>query len=99
MKEIYCRIITTDYTPATENTVKDFVTRTLAPLGISPIAFPPFVTYWKNPGQGELTFHFLTQTSLETIQRLFADTWQSDTADTRWSQIHCPHAVFLWISH
>ena len=99
MKEIYCRIITTDYTPATENTVKDFVTRELGSLGISAVAFRPFVPYWKAPRQGELSFHFLTGTALETVQALFADTWQSDTADTRWSRIHCPRAVFLWISH
>lgn len=99
MKEIYCRIITTDYTNTAEEAVKDFVTQHLDPLGVSPIAFRPFVPYWKDPRQGELSFHFLTNTTLETVQSLFADTWQADTADIRWSKIHCPHAVFLWISH
>ena len=99
MKEIYCRIITTTSTPATEEAVKHFVTSTLSPLGISPIAFRSFVPYWKDPGQGELSFQFLTQIPLDTIQSLFADTWQSDTADIQWSQIHCPNTAFLWISN
>ena len=99
MIEIYCRIITTHYKESAAHTIKEFVTRELGSIGISSITFLPFVPYWKNPSQGELSFHFLTDTALETVHSLFADTWQSDTADIQWSQIHCPNTAFLWISN
>ena len=99
MNTIYCRIITDTYSTAAEESVKEFLSQQLNALGISSVVFSSYIPYWKEPHQGELSAHFLTQISLETIQSQFADTWQADTADSRWSKIHCPHAVFLWISH
>ena len=99
MSTIYCRIITEDYNTATEENVKEFVSRQLSSLGIRTVVFSSYVPYWKEPRQGELSAHFLTQLPLKTVQSRFADTWQADTADIRWSHIHCPHSVFLWISN
>lgn len=99
MNKIYCRIITENYSTAAEESVKEFVSQRLSSLGISTAVFSSYVPYWKEPRQGELSAHFLTQLPLEAVQSQFADTWRSDTADIRWSHIHCPHTVFLWISH
>ena len=66
--------------------------------GVFEIVFSPLVAYWKSSGQGELLCQIRTDLPLDTVQKLFADTWQADTADIRWSNIHLPASSFLWIS-
>lgn len=96
--KIYCRLITPEYTESTGSEIITFVTDRLATVGISHIAFDPFIPYWKREGCGELSFQFDAQESLEKIQLLFADTWQANAADAKWSNIICPAVSFLWIS-
>jgi len=93
MTVYYCRLISLEYTHTAETTCKAFVQTVLGEAD-----YHPFVPYWKNPDQGELSFSFSSDRSLSEIQQLFADRWQEDTADARWSSIFCPSTTFIWLS-
>ena len=93
MTNIYCRIITTDCSKLTEESILSYFKSKLGK-----IEFSPMQPYWKIPGQGDITCHFTTSHTLDDIQHLFADHWDSNTADSRRSNIHCPGVFFLWIS-
>lgn len=53
--------------------------------------------YWKVPGQGTLVCSFLSSLPMEELRTILADHWEGDVVDARWSRIHVPHAVFLWL--
>lgn len=96
--KVYCRIITKDHTPKTEAQVVSFLQEALSRIHATGLSVSNIVPYSKLPDQGEINCQFRSSTSLREIQQLFADAWQGDVADHRQSTIHCPGAVFLWIT-
>lgn len=66
--------------------------------GLADIHMEPIAPYWKQPAQGELQVSFLSALPMTEIQVLLADCWEGDVADSRWSCVHVPHAVFLWLT-
>ena len=58
----------------------------------------PIRPYWKNPGQGEMLCQISSAEPMLSIQAVLADSWEAGTADARWSRIHAPHTVFIWVS-
>lgn len=94
MADYFCRIITEDCTPETETRIHTFFREKWETvLSISSIQ-----PYWKNPGQGEISCTFTTDLTIEETQYLLADQWIAETAASGRSSIHCPGAVFLWLS-
>jgi hypothetical protein len=93
MAVFYCKLISTEFSPSAEDQIKAFINNALGEVN-----YQPFIPYWKNPLQGELSFSFSAVHSLSEIQSLFADRWQMDSADTRWSTIFCPSISFIWLS-
>ena len=93
MPNYYCKLISTEYSPAVEKEIRDFIQSTLGN-----VSYQPFLPYWKNPGQGELSFSFSSDKDLSEIKSLFADCWQTDTADIRQSTVYCPMSTFIWLS-
>lgn len=98
MTHIFIRAITTTFSASTEKEVTTAIQELLNNAGVFEIVFSPLVAYWKSSGQGELLCQIRTDLPLDTVQKLFADTWQADTADIRWSNIHLPASSFLWIT-
>ena len=98
MPTIFIKVITTGNHASAESQLKSAIQTLLNDAGVYDVAFTPLSSYWKSPECSELNCQITTNLSLETIQKLFADTWLSDTADIRWSVIHLPHTSFLWIS-
>ena len=66
--------------------------------GITDIHMEPIAPYWKHPQQGKLQVSFLSALPMAEIQVLLADCCESNVADSRWSCVHVPHAVFLWLT-
>lgn len=94
----FCRIITENCASNMHSQITAYISERLESIDALDICISPLVPYWKQPMQGELSFHFWSRTPLSEIQQLFADTWQNETADVAWSNIRCPGAVFLWVS-
>ena len=92
MADYFCRIITEDCSDRTGARIMAYFRDR---LGI--VEFSPMHPYWKTQGRGELTCQFSSDRTLEEVQFMFADQWDSDTADSRRSHIFCPNAVFLWL--
>ena len=94
MPNYLLRIITDSCSPSVEDElnrfflalpeIQDFRTELLAP-------------YWKIPDRGEVLCAFACSQSLSEIQPFFASCWEGSVADARWSHIHVPHAIFLWL--
>lgn len=95
MTRFFLRIITDCVTQAAEQSISDFL-RSLP--GITEIHTEPIKPYWKHPEQVELVCSFNSPISVKEIQALLADCWEGDVADSRWSCVHVPHAVFLWLT-
>ena len=89
------RIITDCCTQEAEQKTSAFL-RSLH--GLTDIHMEPIAPYWKQPAQGELQVSFLSALAIAEIQALLADCWEGDVADSRWSCVHVPHAVFLWLT-
>ena len=98
MTQIFIRAITTSFRASTEKEVTTAIQELLNNAGVFEIIFSPLAAYWKSTEQGELLCQIRTDLPLDTIQKLFADTWQADTADIQWSNIYLPASSFLWIS-
>ena len=98
MSRIYCRIISEDYAKRTESQIVCFFLEKLKLVDAEDIAFTPLTPYYKIEGTGEMSISFLCRKPLASIQSLFAEVWNSGTADHRQGSIYCPQAVFLWIS-
>jgi len=98
MPYIFIRTITTAYNPSAEQQVKSAIQKILHDAGVHDIRFSSYSAYWKIPECGELICQIQTDLPLQTVQRLFANTWQADTADSRRSTIYLPGTSFLWIS-
>ena len=99
MTKYYMRVITTKCDFSVEDQLLHSVRKLLQEIDIGDISFQRFIPYWKTEGFGELNCQFSSDNSLEIIQSLFATHWDSNTADSRWSNIRLPHASFLWISN
>ena len=95
---IYLKAITSIYSVSAETQTQSEIRRLLSTIGISDITASPLVRYWKSKECGELTCQFTTSLPLSIIQQQFANRWESDTADSRWSTIHLSNVSFLWIS-
>ena len=94
MTNYYLRIITDCATQAAGQLISDYLNGLPGITGIHTEAVQP---YWKNPGQGEISVSFVSALSMEQIQAMLGDHWEGENADIRWSRIHVPHAVFLWL--
>ena len=94
MAKYYLRIITEGCTSDTEGAILAFLRES---IGCTALYAEPIQPNWKNPGQGEMSVSFLSELSLEQIQAMLGDHWEGENADIRWSRIHVPHAVFLWL--
>ena len=92
MTRFFLRIITDCVTQAAEQSIFDFL-RSLPGIHTEPIK-----PYWKQSEQVELVCSFNSPISVKEIQALLADCWEDDVADSRWSCIHVPHVVFLWLT-
>lgn len=92
MQKYYLRFITGSCSDVVEQELTAFL-KTRFNTQIEPLR-----PYWKNPGQGELLCQILSAEPMASIQALLADNWDSDTADARWSRVHAPHTVFIWVS-
>lgn len=88
MTDILIKAITAEYSESIETQVKNTICKFMGSSDVSEIRFSPFIRYWKSLTQGELTCQFSTAISLADVQHLFADTWQADIADSRWSNIY-----------
>lgn len=95
MAKYHLRIITDSCSEAVETALTWFLR---SQPGISELHIDALKPYWKNPGQGELNCSFSSSLSLCELQAILADHWETDVADIRWSRIHAPCAVFLWLS-
>ena len=95
MAKYYLRFITEDCTSDAEDAILAFLRES---IGCSALYAEPIQHYWKNPGQGEISVSFVSGLSMEQIKTMLADQWDAEVADSRWSHIHVPHAVFLWLS-
>ncbi len=95
MTKYYLRIITDCATQAAGQLISDYLNGLPGITGIHTEVVQP---YWKNPGQGEMSVSFLSELSMEQIQAMLADHWDSDVADSQWSRIHVPSATFLWLT-
>ena len=92
MADYFCRIITEDCSDRTGARIMAYFRDR---LGI--VDFSPLQPYWKMSGRGELTCQFASDRAPEDIRLLFANHWDSNTADSSRSMIHCPGVTFLWI--
>ena len=97
MSKITIKVITAKYDFSTECQVKAAIHNLLDSANVSNLHFSPFVPYWKSPELGELNCSLETDLPPLQLQKQFADTWQFDTADSRWSAIYLPDTTFLWI--
>ena len=95
MTKYYLRIITDCCAREAEQKASAFL-RSLH--GLADIHMEPIAPYGKHPVQGELQVSFLSALPMTEIQVLLADCWEGDVADSRWSCVHVPHAVFLWLT-
>ena len=95
MTNYYLRIITDCATQAAGQLISDYLNGL---PGITEIHTEAVQPYRKNPVQGEMSVSFLSELSMEQIQAMLADHWDSDAADSRWSRIQVPFATFLWLS-
>ena len=90
------RIITDCITQDAQRDVYDFLD---ALPGVSEIHMKPIQPYWKNPEQGELSVSFVSSLSMEEIQAMLANRWESDTADARRAGSMCPMLYFCGCLH
>ena len=95
MTRYYLRIIADHHSEESEQAIFTFLHSLSDVSSLHTQAIQP---YWKNPGQGEVSASFVSGLSMEKIQGMLADRWESNTADVRWSMIYVPHAAFLWLS-
>ncbi|MBE6923600.1 MAG: hypothetical protein E7465_10615 [Ruminococcaceae bacterium] len=95
MAKFYLRIIIDCVIQDADQLISDFLS---AQPGITDLHTEPVKVYWKNPGQGELSASFVSALSIEEIRQMLADHWKDESADVRWSRIHVPHAIFIWLT-
>lgn len=95
MTTYFLRIITDCCTRKAEQEVTAFLR---ALHDVADIHMEPIQPYWKHPKQGEVQTSFVSTLPMEAIQSVLADRWEGENADSRWSMIHVPHAVFLWLT-
>lgn len=96
----YCRIITDEYSEEVRREVVRYFISVFGINDVSNIRFSNLRPYWKIDGRGEMDCQFnVTGISLASLQQLFADKWENNTADVKFSNIRCPHTVFFWLEN